>query len=167
VNRCLRDNDGFLSAAAFQAGRLLRLESATAKPEFKSVDAYIASQTDEVQIILGLVQGAIRKALPGCDEVISYSMLTYKLGGEAIIYFAAWKRHYSIYPASAALVAEFTDQLAECTINKNTLRFSFSDPVPVKLIARIAKYRAREVADREKKIAASASRRQSTRKTAS
>jgi uncharacterized protein YdhG (YjbR/CyaY superfamily) len=135
-----------------------------ATTEFKSADAYIASQPDDVPIILGLVRGAIRKALPGCDEVISYNMPTYKSSGEAVVYFAAWKKHYSIYPASAALVAEFRNQLAGCTINKNTLRFSFSDHVPVKLIERMAKYRAREVADREKKMAADTSTRRRARK---
>ncbi len=121
------------------------------KTEFKSVDAYVASQPDASQVILGLVRRAIRKALPGAGEVISYNIPTYKLGGRAVLYFAAWKQHYSIYPAGAALVAEFKNQLALCKIEKSTLRFSLSDPVPVKLIEQIAKFRAEEAADREER----------------
>jgi uncharacterized protein YdhG (YjbR/CyaY superfamily) len=121
-----------------------------AATKFRSVDAYIGSQPHDVQDILELVRGAICEALPGCDEVISYNMPTYKLAGEAIVYFATWKQHYSIYPASVALVAKFKNELARYTINKSTLRFAFSDPVPVKLIGRIAKYRAGEVANRKK-----------------
>jgi uncharacterized protein YdhG (YjbR/CyaY superfamily) len=122
-----------------------------AKPAFQSVDAYIAAQPDEIQVILERVRRAIRKALPGAEEVISYNLPTYKLRGVAVLYFAAWKQHYSIYPAGAALVTEFKNQLAACKIEKSTLRFSYADPVPVKLIERIAKFRAQEAADREKR----------------
>jgi uncharacterized protein YdhG (YjbR/CyaY superfamily) len=128
-------------------------------PAFESVDAYIASQPDAVQVILGRVRRAIRKALPGAEEVISYNLPTYKLRGGAVLYFAAWKQHYSIYPAGAALVAEFKNQLAVCKIEGSTLRFSFADAVPVKLIERIAKFRAQEAAAREKRKAAGRSKR--------
>jgi uncharacterized protein YdhG (YjbR/CyaY superfamily) len=120
-----------------------------AKSDFKSVDEYIASQPDAVQRILNLVRSTIRKALPRAEEVISYKMPTYNLQGEAVLYFAGWKQHYSLYPAGARLVAAFRDELASYKINKSTIRFPLSAPVPVKLIARIAKFRAREAAERK------------------
>ncbi len=78
-------------------------------------------------------------------------MPTYKLHGEAVIFFAAWKKHFSLYPASAKLLAEFRKELATAAINKSTIRFSLAEPVPAKLIARIAKYRVKELAARAKK----------------
>src|SRR5208282_5414259 len=114
------------------------------KPDFKSVDEYIASQPEAVQGILGLVRSAIRRALPGADEVISYKIPTYKLRGEAVLYFAGWKQHYSLYPAGARLAAAFKDGLASYKVHKATIRFPFSEPAPVKLIERIAKFRAKE-----------------------
>lgn len=120
-----------------------------AKTKFESVDAYIAAQPDATQAILGVVRRALRKALPRAEEVILYNMPAYKRRGEVVLYFAAWKQHYSMYPASAALAAEFKSQLGSCKIEKNTLRFSLAEPVPVKLIERIAKFRAWETADRE------------------
>jgi uncharacterized protein YdhG (YjbR/CyaY superfamily) len=51
-------------------------------------------------------------------------------------------------------VAAFKDELAPYEVNKGTIRFLLSQPVPVKLIARIAKFRAKEVAEREKAKAA-------------
>jgi len=94
------------------------------------------------------VRRAILRALPGADEVIAYNIPTYKLQGESVLHFAGWKRHYSLYPAGAALVAAFEDELAPHKVEKATLRFSLSAPVPVKLIERIAKFRAVEVAER-------------------
>ena len=61
-----------------------------------------------------------------------------------MIYFAGWSQHYSIYPSSDRLVAAFKDALTPYTISKGTIRFPLSEPVPVKLIERIAKFRAKE-----------------------
>jgi uncharacterized protein YdhG (YjbR/CyaY superfamily) len=130
-----------------------------AKTDFKSVDEYIASQPGAVQGILGLVRRTIHKAVPRADEVISYKVPTYKLHGEAVLYFAGWKQHYSLYPASERLVAAFKDELASYKANKGTIRFPVSEPVPVKLIERIAKFRANEAADREKAKAAAPKKR--------
>ena len=47
-------------------------------------------------------------------------------------------------------VAALKDDLEAYEISKGTIRFPLSEPVPVKLIARIAKFRAQEVAERHK-----------------
>ena len=122
-----------------------------AKTGFKSVNAYIAAQPKDAQALLERVRDAIRKAVPGAEEVISYQIPAYKLHGETVLFFAGWKQHYSLYPANERLVAAFKDDLAPYGVNnKGTIRFPFSEPVPAKLIQRIAKYRAKEAADRAK-----------------
>ena len=119
-----------------------------ARTDFKSVDEYIASQPKDAQEVLERVRRTIRKAVPAAEEGISYQIPTYKLGGRPVIYFAGWKQHYSLYPANARLVAAFKDALAPYEVNnKGTIRFPLSARVPVGLIARIAKFRARETAD--------------------
>jgi uncharacterized protein YdhG (YjbR/CyaY superfamily) len=125
-----------------------------AKTDFKSVDEYIASQPEAVQGILRRVRRTIRKALPGAGEAISYQMPTYKLHGDRVLYFARWRQHYALYAATAHVVAAFKDELARYEVIKGTIRFQLSEPVPVKLIERIAKFRAKEVAGREKANAA-------------
>ena len=125
-----------------------------ARKDLKSVDEYIASQPKPVQAILGAVRGAIRKAVPAAEEGISYKMPAYKLGGDPMLYFAGWTRHYSLYPATARVIEAFREELAPYEIDKGTIRFPLGQPVPVKLIGRIAKFRAKEVAGREKAKAA-------------
>ena len=122
-----------------------------AMSDFKSVDEYIAAQPKVVQGVLKRVRSTIRQAVPGADEVISYRIPTYKLRGRPVIYFAGYKQHYSLYPANARLVAAFKRELAPYEYNnKGTIRFPLSEPVPVKLIAGIARFRAKEVAGGEK-----------------
>jgi uncharacterized protein YdhG (YjbR/CyaY superfamily) len=73
--------------------------------DFKSVDEYLASQPEAVQGTLKRVRSAIRKAVPAAEEVISYKIPAYKLHNAPMLYFAAWKQHYSLYPATAHVVA--------------------------------------------------------------
>ncbi len=129
------------------------------KTDFKSVDEYIASQPEAVQVVLERVRSAIRKAVPGAQEVISYKMPTYTLYGNRLLYFAVWKQHYSIYAATAQVVAAFQHELASYEVDKGTIRFPLSEPVPVKLIGRIAKFRAKEAAERERARAAAPKKR--------
>jgi len=121
-----------------------------ARTGFKSVDEYMASQPDAVRGLLRRVRSTVREALPRAEEVISYNIPAYKMDGGAVLYFAAWKQHYSLYPATGRLVAALKDELARYEISKGTIRFPLSQAVPVKLIGRIAKFRANEVAEREK-----------------
>jgi uncharacterized protein YdhG (YjbR/CyaY superfamily) len=110
---------------------------------FQSVDEYIASQPESSQGALVRVREAIRKALPRAEEVISYNMPTYKIDGDTVLQFAAWKSHYSLYAASEPILREFEDELRAYTIEKGTIRFPLSEPVPEDLIGRIAAFRAR------------------------
>lgn len=113
------------------------------RPE--TVAAYIAKFPRPAQAVLKKVRGAMQKALPKAVEVISYSIPAYKVDGRVAIYFAGWKEHYSIYPATAPLVAAFKDRLEPYEVNnKGTIRFPMSEPVPVKLIADIARFRAKQ-----------------------
>ena len=100
--------------------------------------------------MLAQVRKAIRDSVPAAEEVISYKMPTYKLNGDAMLYFAGWKQHYSLYPATERVLTAFKAELEPYKIHKATIRFPISQPVPVELIARIAKFRAKEIAERTK-----------------
>src|SRR5215468_1114400 len=121
-----------------------------AKTNFKSVNEYIASKPKEVQAVLKLVRDAIRKAVPEAEELISYQIPMYRMNGSPVLYFAGWKEHYSLYPLGDALAAEFKKELEDYEMSKGTIRFPLSGPVPVKLIVRIAKFRAQQLTAREK-----------------
>jgi len=116
--------------------------------DYKSVDEYIAAQPEPAAARLREVRKAIRKALPRAEETISYKMPAYRVNGEVALYCAGWKKHYSLYPASALLVDAFQTELAPYEITKGTIRFPLSEPVPARLIADIARFRVKELAER-------------------
>jgi uncharacterized protein YdhG (YjbR/CyaY superfamily) len=123
------------------------------------IDEYIAVQPAATQMVLERVRGAIGKAVPDAEECISYQIPAFKLRGRVLLYFAGWKEHYSVYPASDAMIAAFPDELEQYRVSKGTLRFSLSESVPVKLIGRIAKFRADELGARKSAKAAAAKKR--------
>ena len=118
-----------------------------AKTNYRSVDEYIAAQPDAARKVLRQVRNIIRKAMPAAEEIISYQIPAYRLHGGVVVYFAGWREHYSLYPLNDPLVAEFKDDLAPYKLSKGTIRFPLSDPVPVKLIERLAKFRARQATE--------------------
>jgi uncharacterized protein YdhG (YjbR/CyaY superfamily) len=119
------------------------------RANFSNVDEYISAQPETAQVVLQLVRSTLRNALPGADEVLSYQIPAYRLHGGIVLYFAGWKQHYSLYPAGERIAAAFKGQLASYKISKGTIRFPLSEPVPVKLIERLAKFRATEAVERE------------------
>jgi uncharacterized protein YdhG (YjbR/CyaY superfamily) len=72
-------------------------------------------------------------------------MPRYKLNGVVFVHFAGWKDHYSLYAATKSVLTAFKSELRRYEIEKGTIRFPLSEPVPVMLIQRIVKLRAKEV----------------------
>ena len=59
--------------------------------DVQTVADYLAAQPEATRRVLERVRRAIRSALPGAEEVISYKIPTYKLLGGTVPYFAGWE----------------------------------------------------------------------------
>lgn len=131
-----------------------------------SVDEYIGLQPVPVREKLEEMREVIRRAVPEAEETISYGMPAFRLYGRIILYYAGWKQHLSLYPGNARLVAELADELTQYEVRKGTIQFPLGEPLPVKLITRIAKIRAKEMSAAEKgKATARKQARRGTRKS--
>lgn len=130
---------------------MLQPEIDMARTDYKSVDDYIAAQPEASRPVLETVRQALRAALPDADEVISYQIPAYRMPGGTVLHFAGWKEHYSLYPIHGELIEVFAKDLEPYEYNeKGTLRLRLDAKVPVRLIGRLAKFRARQVADAKK-----------------
>jgi uncharacterized protein YdhG (YjbR/CyaY superfamily) len=116
-----------------------------AKTDFRSVDDYLATMPPGTRAVLDEVRAVIRAALPDAEEVISYQIPTYKQDGIAVIYFAGWKKHFSLYPVGEALV-EALPEAARYPLSKGTIRFPLDEEVPRALIRKIVGLRKEVVA---------------------
>jgi uncharacterized protein YdhG (YjbR/CyaY superfamily) len=118
-----------------------------AKP--KTVDEYIALFPLEVQERLQKIRATIKKAAPKAEETISYQLPTFTLGGKYLIYFAAFKKHVSVYPAPRGAEV-FKEELAKYKGGKGTVQFPLDKPIPFSLISRIVKFRVKEHLEKAK-----------------
>jgi len=107
-----------------------------------SVDAYISAFPEETQKILEELRAAIKSAAPGAEEKISYQMPTFALKGN-LVHFAAWKNHIGFYPTSSGTRA-FKRELSIYEGAKGSVKFPIENPLPLKLISKIVKFRVAE-----------------------
>ncbi|HXB38936.1 MAG TPA: DUF1801 domain-containing protein [Bacteroidia bacterium] len=107
------------------------------KKEELTVDKYIASYPEKVQLRLKKLRQTIKKAAPDAEEIISYSMPAYKYYG-MLVYFAAHTNHYGIYGMPKVMEA-FKTKLKAYKTSKATLQFTFDKPLPVKLVTELVK----------------------------
>jgi len=114
--------------------------------QFATIDEYVSSLPEDVQVVLEKVRHTIRKAAPAAGERISYQIPTFTLNGKDLIYVAAWKNHISLYPVSAADQA-LEPQLAPYRAAKATVKFPLRKPIPYELIERLIAFRVKQRLD--------------------
>jgi uncharacterized protein YdhG (YjbR/CyaY superfamily) len=124
------------------------------KGSFTNVSEYIALQPAAVREGLELLRATIRKAAPKAEETISYNMPAYRQHA-VLVYFAANKTHYGFYPTGAPMEA-FREKLSGYKTSKGAIQFPIGEPIPVKLVTEIVKWRikddlAREIVKNERK----------------
>ena len=107
-----------------------------------SVDEYIASYPKDVQDRLKTVRKIVKEVAPDAQEKLSYGMPYYNLNGR-LIYFAAAKNHLGLYSMPSSIVT-FAKELKGYQTSTGTIRFPYSEPLPVNLIRKILKYRVEE-----------------------
>lgn len=107
------------------------------------MDEYIAAFPPDIQKILQKIRATIKRAVPEAEETISYKMPTFNLNGHYLVYFSAYKKHIGFYPAPIGN-EEFNEEIATYASGRGTLQFPLDQPIPYRLITKIAKFRARE-----------------------
>jgi uncharacterized protein YdhG (YjbR/CyaY superfamily) len=104
-----------------------------------NIDDYIAASPPESRSRLEQIRQTIHRAAPDAQETISYGMPAFFQDG-IVVYFAAFKSHIGLYPPVRG-DTDLEAALAPYAGLKRSLRFPHSQPVPYRLIERIAKLR--------------------------
>ncbi len=118
--------------------------------KFQTIDEYISTFPKNVQIILKKLRLTIRKEIPNAEETISYQIPTFKMNGKYIIYFAAWKNHIALYPIHTG-VESLKKELAKYQGSKSSVHFPLDKPLPLTLVRKIVKLKAKELVKNIKK----------------
>jgi uncharacterized protein YdhG (YjbR/CyaY superfamily) len=116
------------------------------RPVFKTASDYLASLDPMHAKVLRQVHAAVRKAVPDAVSVISYGIPAFKQD-RVFIYCAAFKKHIGIYPPVRE-DARLKAVLKPYANDKGNLSFSLDEPMPLPVIARVAKALAKQYARR-------------------
>lgn len=116
---------------------------AETKSKFTTVEAYIASFPEGVRAVLEKMRGTIARAAPRAEPVISYQMPAYKQG-KVLLFFSAWKDHFSLFIPSATALQVFRTRLAKYEVHKATVKIPLAGPIPYALIAALTRHRVKE-----------------------
>ncbi|MEI6508940.1 MAG: DUF1801 domain-containing protein [Bacteroidota bacterium] len=119
----------------------------TKKPD--TIDEYIDTYPKDIQKLLKQVKTAIKKAAPGAEEVISYSMPAFKLNG-LLVWFAAHTHHIGFYPKASG-IEHFKKEITKYKSSKGAVQFPVNEPLPIALITEMVKFRANENLQKLKK----------------
>lgn len=113
-----------------------------ARTQFTTIDEYIGTFPEDVQLRLQKIRETIRMEAPAAEEKISYQIPAFALNGN-LVWFAAYKNHIGFYPMTTA-IRTFKKDLSRYKVSKGTIQFPLDEPLPLPLIKKIVKFRIKE-----------------------
>ena len=91
------------------------------------------------------MRDAIRSVAPDAVDNFSYRIPGVKLDGKALVWYAGFKNHASLYPIGDAIRKRFAAELKDYETSKGTVRFPLDKPLPVALVKRLVRARVDDI----------------------
>jgi len=107
--------------------------------QIRTIYEYIGTFPKHVQKKLESIRKLIAKLAPDAQEKTSYQMPTFYLNGN-LVHFAGFQNHIGFYPTPHG-ISEFQKELSKYKNGKGSVQFPLDEPLPMKLIERMVKYR--------------------------
>ena len=110
-----------------------------------TVDEYLAGLPDDRRAAMIVLRRTINAAAPDAIETIAYAMPALRShGGQFLVSYDAYKNHYSLFPASDAMIEALGDELRPYLSGSGTIRFPADRAIPTDLVTKIVRIRVAE-----------------------
>jgi uncharacterized protein YdhG (YjbR/CyaY superfamily) len=117
-------------------------------PTPATVDDYLAGLPEPTRAALERLRKTVLATVPDGTETISYQMPAVRAEGRIVVWYAGFKDHLSLFPASEAVLEAAGDAIKPFLSGKGTLRFTVEHPIPAALLRKVVRARLAENAAR-------------------
>ena len=103
----------------------------------EDVDEYLRGLEEPKRSTLETLRRTILEIVPDAEQVISYKVPAFRVDGQIVAGFAAFKDHLSYLPFSGSVLPELTSELEGYTMTKSALHFPVDRALPETLVRRL------------------------------
>jgi uncharacterized protein YdhG (YjbR/CyaY superfamily) len=116
----------------------------------EEVDEYLRSVDEPKRSTLEALRRSILEIVPDAEQVISYRLPAFRVGGQTVAGFAAFKDHLSYLPFSGSVLGQLGEELEGYSMTKSSLHFPVDRPLPKPLVKKLIAVRQREIDGRSR-----------------
>jgi uncharacterized protein YdhG (YjbR/CyaY superfamily) len=111
----------------------------------QEIDAYLEGLDEPKRSTLQRLRETILETVPDAEQCISYGLPAFRLHGEVVAGFAAFKNHLSYLPHSDSVLPKLGDEIAGYASTKGSLHFPIDRPLPKPLVEKLIATRLRQI----------------------
>jgi uncharacterized protein YdhG (YjbR/CyaY superfamily) len=112
------------------------------------IDEVLAGAQPAQREALQLLRETIAAAASDAVETISYSMPAFRYRGRALVAYAPFRSHCSLFPMGSELIEANPERFEAFVQAKGTLHFTPDHPIPVETVRWLVRERMRMIDER-------------------
>ena len=116
----------------------------------KQIDEYLADIEEPQKGTLNSLRKTILEIIPNAEECITYRVPTFKVDGNGVAGFAAYKNHCTFFPMSGAVLGQLGEDVAMYKTSRGALQFAVDKPLPKALVKKLIRARLAEALAKNK-----------------
>jgi len=111
----------------------------------EEVDDYISALEEPKRGTLQTLRRSILEVVPDAEQVLSYRVPAFRVRGQIVAGFAAFKDHLSYLPFSGSVLNQLGDDLQGYTMTKSALHLPPDAPLPKQLVKKLIAVRLQQI----------------------
>jgi uncharacterized protein YdhG (YjbR/CyaY superfamily) len=110
----------------------------------EEIDDYLASLEEPKRSTLTTLRHSILDVVPEAEQCISYGLPAFRVRGQVIAGFGAFKNHLSYLPHSGSVFPAVGDEVTKYKTSSGALQFPIDVPLPQSLVKKLVTTRLRQ-----------------------
>jgi uncharacterized protein YdhG (YjbR/CyaY superfamily) len=111
----------------------------------EEIDDYLAALDEPKRSTLEALRRSILAVVPEAEQCISYRLPAFRVDGQVVAGFAAFKNHLSYLPHSGDVLADLGDAVTGFERTPGSLHFPAERPLPDALVRQLVEAKMRRV----------------------